>query len=202
MAKSNNKKSSLKGSRKLGNKKQAKHMSESSSAGSDTDLMMSILNTDINTNHTGMQQMPNMQMPNMQMPNMQMPNMQMPNMQMPNMQMPMMGQQNMNMADVDPLMINTLAPINNQQHQQSFMNQGNLLSGSQMANNLGNLAKLSGNNMMAQNDMMSELSPAMSQMSMGHQMPMMGQMMGQMMPQQMPTMGQMMPGLKNLAALH
>jgi hypothetical protein len=50
--------------------------------------------------------------------------------------------------------------------------------------------------------MMSELSPAMSQMSMGQQMPMMGHQMGQQMPMMGHQMGQQMAGLKNLAALH
>ena len=181
------------GKRIIGEKK-SKHMniaSESMSNDSDTEMMREILNTNTESKNDMFLPMKQQMMGQQQMP-------------MMGQMMPMMGQQQMNMADVDPIMVNTLAPINNMGMNQ--MNMGNLMSGSQMAQGLGNLGKLgqSGLNI-PQSFELSEAAP------MGMQMPMMGQqnmqmpMMGQQQ-MQMPMMGQqnmMDPNmLKNIAGLN
>jgi hypothetical protein len=172
------------GKRIIGEKK-SKHMntaSESMNNDSDTEAMRDILNTNTESKNDMFLPMKQQQTQVGQMPMM--------GQQMPMMgqQMPMMGQQmgqqQMNMADVDPIMVNTLAPINNMGMDQ--MNMGSLMTGAQMAQGLGNLSQLgqSGLNI-PQSFEMSEAAQ-MSQMSQQMGAPqMMGQQLGQMLGQQM-----------------
>ena len=139
-----------------------------SSEGNTTEEMMRILESDVKQSHSaGMNQMsmPNMNqmgmnqmgMNQMNMPGMNQMNMpgmnqmNMPGMNQMNMPgmnqmgMPGMNQMNMmgaqpRMEDIDPLMVNTLAPINN-----ASMNieANTLMTPMQMANNMGSIANLS-----------------------------------------------------------
>ena len=102
-----------------------KSKSESESEGSTTDDMKSILNSEIKKNH--LSETNQMGMPGMNQ------------MGMPGMNM-MGAQQNMNMNDIDSLMVNTMAPINNSSMN---LNAKTLMNPTQMASNLGSLAKLS-----------------------------------------------------------
>ncbi len=126
-----------------------------SSEGNTTEEMMKILESEVkprNMNQMGS----NMAMNQMMMPGMGMnqmaPNMAMNQMMMPGMGMNMMGAQP-KMEDIDPLMVNTLAPISNASMN---MDTNTLMTPMQMANNMGSLANLSklsnvssyGNNMM------------------------------------------------------
>ncbi len=118
-----------------------------SSEGNTTEEMMRILETDTKqtqptgTNQMMMANMNQMAMPgmNMNMNQMAMPGMNMNQMAMPGMGMNMMGAQP-KMEDIDPLMVNTLAPINN-----ASMNieANTLMTPMQMANNMGSIANLS-----------------------------------------------------------
>ena len=137
-----------------------------------TSIMKSIL-SDSQTNNMFLKQQPHQQMISSQAMGQQMissqamapqlmaPQMMAPQMMAPQMMAPqMMGQQMMpNLSDVDSLMVNTLAPINNM----SQMSMGNnLLSGSQMAHGMGslaNLGKLSTGLNIDNSIMMSEIAP-------------------------------------------
>ena len=226
--KSSKKNYSFKGHRVIGESK-SKYMTESSE-GDTTDMMKDILNTDGNTEHNPMmgQQLMNNIMPAVQPNMMNQMNMMHNSMMQPNMmqhmmqpmmqpgmmmnQMPMMGKNNLNMdGDIDPVMVNTLAPINsNQMNGFSEMDFNNLKSSSQMAQGLKSIANLSklntGMNINYTPDaQLSDVAP-MNQMM---QMPQMNQMMQmpQMAPMnQMPPMNQMGPmninSLKNLVGLN
>ena len=213
--KANKKNSSFKGRRTVGSKKSnyvASETSESTvtsvssntqSENNTTDIMKGILNTDseplrtVNNMQSNMSAMSPM-MQQLQQPMMQpmmQPSMQ-PSMQ-PMQQPPMMGN-----GQIDPLMVETLVPMN-QSNMNNHMGQ-NLLSGAQMAHNLGNLAKLS-NTYQPTNNMavMSEMSPMMQQMPM-QQMPMQQMPMQQMPTQQMQQMPMQQMGgydLRNLTKL-
>jgi hypothetical protein len=80
----------------------------------------------------------------------------MPQMGMPQMDMPQMGMPQMMGANdnIDGLMVNNLVPMN--------INGNSLLNPSQMANNLGSLAKLSNSNDFTQ------ISNSMNQLNMGN----------------------------------
>ena len=97
-----------------------------------------------NMTNPQMQNMTNPQMQNMidpQMQNMIDPQMQnMMNSQMQNMMNP---NQFMGAGDIDPLLVNTFAPINNMKNNFTGFENSNLLSGAQMAQNLSGLANLS-----------------------------------------------------------
>jgi hypothetical protein len=132
------------------------------------------------------QQMPmnmgmNMMQPQMPMNmgmNMMQPQMPMNNMMQPQMPMTSAG-------EIDPLMVNTIAPVN--MNQNSMMQQHQLLSGAQMAQNV--------NVMSEQRPMMPMMQPQMSMMQ--PQMP--------MMQQQMPMMGHEslnINAIKNLSGLN
>ena len=101
--------------------------------------------------------MPQMDMPQMNMPQMNMPQMGMPQMNMPQMNMPqMMGSNN----DIDSLMVNTMVPMNNASMN---FNSNHLMNSSQMANNLGSLAKLSNfNSAQMPNQMNQELNNSLN----------------------------------------
>lgn len=119
-----------------------------------------------------MNQMNQMMMPGMTM-NQMAPNMAMNQMMMPGMGMNMMGAQP-KMEDIDPLMVNTLAPISNASMN---MDANSLMTPMQMANNMGSLANLSklsnvgsyGNNMMGTEMNLTEQNPA-AQLSNTNQM--------------------------------
>ena len=127
-----------------------------------------------------------------------------------------MNQQVPNIADVDPMMINTLAPISNMDH--NMMNMGQLMNSSQMAQGLGKLGQLNQTGLnIPQSFEMSEMAPPMMQHGMNNMMNqnMMGQnMMNQNMMQQNmmghgmmahPMMGQQQMDvgmIKNLAGLN
>jgi len=128
----------------------------------------------MNTSHMNQMAMPQMAMPQMAMPQMSMPQMAMPQMAMPDMnqmamnqmampgmnqmamnqmampgmnqmampQMNMMGNQP-NLNEIDHLMVNNLVPINNQS--MNYDSGTGYMNPSQMASNLGALAKLSNN---------------------------------------------------------
>jgi hypothetical protein len=190
-----------------------------SSESNTTEEMMRILESEVkprNMNQMGMnmnQMAPNMnQMNQMMMPGMGMnmnqmaPNMAMNQMMMPGMGMNMMGAQP-KMEDIDPLMVNTLAPISNASMN---MDANSLMTPMQMANNMGSLANLSklsnvgsyGNNMMGTEMNLTEQNPA-SQLS--NTNPMNQQLMGMLnngmgMNNNMGNQGSF--SLKNLAKLH
>jgi hypothetical protein len=111
-----------------------------------------------------------------------------------------MNQQVPNLADVDPIMINTLAPINNMNN--NMMNMGQLMNSSQMAQGLGKLGQLNHAGLnIPQSFEMSEMAPPM--MGMNNMMappPMMQQnmMTPPMMGQQQFDVGM----IKNLAGLN
>jgi len=117
----------------------------------------------------GMSQMgmPQMGMPQMDMPQMNMPQMNMPQMNMPQMGMPQMNMPQMNMPqmmgsnnDIDSLMVNTMVPMNNASMN---FNSNHLMNSSQMANNLGSLAKLSNfNSAQMPNQMNQELNNSLN----------------------------------------
>ena len=118
-----------------------------SSEGNTTEEMMRILESDVKQSHSaGMNQMNMPNMNQMGMNQMNMPGMNQMNMPgMNQMGMPGMNQMNMmgaqpRMEDIDPLMVNTLAPINN-----ASMNieANTLMTPMQMANNMGSIANLS-----------------------------------------------------------
>jgi hypothetical protein len=155
---------------------------------SDTEAMRSILNSNteernstsmfLKMNHPqqGQQMMMNQNMMGQQMMNQNMMNQN------------MMGQ---NMADVDPLMVHSLAPVGTMNN----MDMGHLMNGAQMAQGLGKLGQISqGGLNIPQSFEMSEAAQ-MSQMSQQMGAPMMngmmgqqlGQMLGQQMGQQMGT---------------
>jgi hypothetical protein len=153
--------------------------SNSNSETNTSDFMRSILNqphNNIKQNQQLIPVTPTMQQQQMlQQQMLQQPMMQQPMMQQPMMQQPMMH------GDVDPLMINTMAPITNHGNNMMGMDMGmgmgmnmpgNLLSGAQMAQNLGNLANLNQMASFDQNSMvMSDvgslaMSPAMMQSAM------------------------------------
>ena len=187
---SSNKKYSFKGQRIIGDDKSklSKSKLSSESEGSTTDDMMSVLESDVHISNNkmhnlgnlanlsnlpnqqmdmsqmdmsqmGMSQMgmPQMDMPQMNMPQMNMPQMGMPQMNMPQMNMPqMMGSNN----DIDSLMVNTMVPMNNASMN---FNSNHLMNSSQMANNLGSLAKLSNfNSAQMPNQMNQELNNSLN----------------------------------------
>ena len=152
--KSSKKNYSFTGHRIIGENK-AKHLNESDS--NTTDDMLKVLESEQSFNHNMMAQpVPGPQNPMMnqmqQMQQMQMMNSMGP--QVPQMNPLMMNQmgpninQFMGAADVDPLMVNTLAPVNNMKNDFGFDPNG-LMNSSQMVQNisgLNNLAQLGNNN--------------------------------------------------------
>jgi hypothetical protein len=168
---------------------------------SDTEAMRSILNSNTEEkNSTSMfLKMNHPQAPQQHMMNQQMMGQNMMGQNMMNQQM--MGQnmnQMPNMADVDPLMVHSFAPVGTMNN----MDMGHLMNGAQMAQGLGKLGQISqGGLNIPQSFEMSEAAQ-MSQMSQQMGTPqmngMMGQQLGQMLGQQMgqqmmpPQMNQMM----------
>ena len=165
---SSNKKYSFTGRRTIGENK-SNHSkynsgSESLNDGSTTDDINSILNSEshksnlgqnkMNTSHMNQMAMPQMAMPDMNqmaMNQMAMPGMNqmaMNQMAMPGMNQMAMPQMNMmgnqpNLNEIDHLMVNNLVPINNQS--MNYDSGTGYMNPSQMASNLGALAKLSNN---------------------------------------------------------
>ena len=173
--------------------KLSKSKLSSESEGSTTDDMMSVLESDVHISNNKMHNLgnlanlsnlPNQQMdmsqmdmsqmgmsqmgmPQMGMPQMDMPQMNMPQMNMPQMGMPQMNMPQMNMPqmmgsnnDIDSLMVNTMVPMNNASMN---FNSNHLMNSSQMANNLGSLAKLSNfNSAQMPNQMNQELNNSLN----------------------------------------
>ena len=161
---------------------------------SQSDINVSRQQMGMNTMHQNMMQpqMPNMNMGmnigmNMMQP--QMPNMNM-GMTMMQPQMPMTSA-----GEIDPLMVNTLAPVN--MNQNSMMHQQQLLSGAQMAQNVNVMSEQQP--MMQQQMPMNMMQQQMPMNMMQQQMPM------NMMQQQMPMMGREslnINAIKNLSGLN
>ncbi len=207
--KSSKKNYSFTGHRVIGENK-ASHLSNgfSDSDSNTTDDMRKLLESDVPRNNNQMNMMAHNppQMPN----NM---GMGMNQMQMNPFGMNQMANANTNQfmgaADIDPLMVNTLAPVNNSRN--DFTGFDGLMNSSQMAQNMAgiaNLAQLGSNNVNMANqysvNAMSETN--MNGMGMNN-MNMMG--MNNMNMMGMNSMGMMdnaktldVNGLKNLASLH
>jgi hypothetical protein len=205
------KKNTFTGRRTIGNNK-SKYVGDdfSNSDGNTSDEMRNILNSDNGSQVSMMNmqqpnqiasllgnQMSQMPMPQMPMPQMSMPQMSMPQMPMPQMSMPqmqMMGQNNIN--DIDPDMVHNIVPVNNNMR---MGNMQHLLEPEQMAQSLGNLAKL--NNVPSYGGNMVN-----SEMSINNgQMPMMANQLNQMNMMGQPSVQSAlsnMGSLKNLASLH
>jgi len=178
---SSNKKYSFTGRRTIGENK-SNHSkynsgSESLDDGSTTDDMMSVLNSNTKNSELGRNQMNmnQMAMPNMNqmamppMNQMGMPPMNqigMPDMnQMAMPQMNMMGNQP-NANEIDHLMVNTLVPINNQS--MNYDSGAGYMNPSQMASNLGALAKLSNNSIPSNHMGMSSNQQQMSNVNLSN----------------------------------
>lgn len=200
--KSSKKNYSFTGQRIIGENK-SKHMTESeSSAGDTTEEMRRILDQE-NTNHSG--NIASYQPTQPQYQNLQMAENQpiMQQMQpMPHMPQQMMQNQhplNSFAGNVDSLLVNSLAPVNNDF--MSGMNQMNLQTPQQMAQGLANLSKLNPSYSMGGQQMgmpMSEQMPMDQNMMMGAQMNRPNQIASLMGAQPMQP-GQM--NLRNLAGL-
>lgn len=189
---------SFTGHRVIGENK-SKHLSENSD-GDTTDMMKNILDSDTNVNHNSIGSVLGASMNNSMMNqgfNNQMVPVDQPFMMQPNMMQPnMMGQQNNKlnfMGDVDPYMVNTLAPIN-PNHMNGLPGMENLMSSSQMAQGLKSIANLNKlENIGASNIQLSDVAPSgMSQM-------MMPQMNGM---NQLNAMNQMMPQMNGMNQLN
>lgn len=204
--KSSKKNYSFTGQRIIGEHK-SKHMTESeNSAGDTTEEMRRILDQE-NANHSGnVPQHQSYQQPQTQpqYQNLQMADNQ-PQMPMPQMQQMPMLQQTMNQhplnsfaGNVDSLLVNSLAPVNN--NFMSGMNQMNLQTPQQMAQGLANLSKLNPSYNMGGQQM---------GMQMSEQMPMDQNMVSAQMnkPNQIASflgaqqMGNQQMNLRNLASL-
>ncbi len=140
--KSSKKNYSFTGHRIIGENK-ATHLAGSESDSNTTDDMRQLLESDHVTNNRNMMAQPEIPMMQQQMNQMPMMMQQPP---VPQMNPFMMNQSNSKinqfMGDVDPLMVNTLAPINNMGNNFGGFEGNGLMNSSQMAQNLSGFANL------------------------------------------------------------
>ncbi len=142
--KSSKKNYSFTGHRIIGENK-ATHLAGSESDSNTTDDMRQLLESDHVSNNRNMMAQPENPMIQQQMN--QMPMMMQPPMPQPQMNPFMMNQSNSKInqfmgADVDPLMVNTLAPVNNMGNNFGGFDGNGLMNSSQMAQNLSGFANL------------------------------------------------------------
>ncbi len=143
--KSSKKNYSFTGHRIIGENK-ATHLAGSESDSNTTDDMRQLLESDHVSNNRNMMAQPENPMIQQQMNQMPMM-MQQPPMPQPQMNPFMMNQSNSKInqfmgADVDPLMVNTLAPVNNMGNNFGGFDGNGLMNSSQMAQNLSGFANL------------------------------------------------------------
>jgi len=170
-----------------------KNISSEMSQLSDSEAMREILNS--NTESKSNMFLPMKNSMNMNMNGMNMNGMNINGMNGMNMNingMMGMNQQVPNLADVDPMMINTLAPISNMDN--NMMNMGQLMNSSQMAQGLGKLGQLNHTGLnIPQSFEMSEMAPPMMQ----HGMMQHGMMNQNMMNQNMMNQNMMNQNMMN-----
>jgi hypothetical protein len=223
--KSSKKNYSFTGHRVIGENK-AKHVSDvdSASDSNTTDDMRKLLESEHSTNRANMMGQPPAPAPAPQNPMMQQMNMMnahQPMMQ-PQMNSFMMNQngpninQFMGANDIDPLMVNTLAPVNNMKNSFAGMDGAGLMNSNQMAQNMSgiaNLAQLGNNNFDMANAYANANAMSETNMMGMNNMGMMNNMMGMnnnMNMMNMNNMGMMDPpskpidanSLKNLSNLY